>query len=339
MFNFERKALVFADGDLIFYYTGFFVEDGYLIILGDKKYLLTDGRYIEHAKIKTDADCRLLVEYPLVEFLKSKNVETVGIYFNYSSANLYKTLISYGFNVYDCESEYQNLSKIKSESELAKIKKACEITETALVKTLPYIKEGVSELDVSCELEYNFKKLGGKVGFDTIVAFGKNSSVPHYQTSNVKLQPNSPVLIDFGACYGGYLADMTRTLFFGEPNKKFLSVYEAVKTAHLKAVNELRAGMLACEVDLISRSFLKQSGLDKYFLHSLGHGVGVKIHEFPTLSKKSSVKIENGMVFTVEPGVYLEGEFGVRIEDTVTVRNGKCVSLMTLDKEPIIINR
>ncbi len=338
MLSVKRKASVISDGDLIFYHIGFFVEDGFLIVLDGKNYLLTDGRYIEHAKLYSNAECFLLSEFSLCEFLKRLGVQSVGLIYNYSSAKLYSELIDNGFSVYDCTTEFNVLSAVKTPNQIKKIKKACEITEKAFYNVLSFVKEGVTELDLACELEYNFKKLGGNVGFETIVAFGKNSSVPHYKTGNVKLKPNTPILMDFGSSYDGYLSDMTRTFYFGRASEEFLTVYESVKNAHLEAVNFIKAGVTAKEVDEVARKVLKTSGLDGYFVHSLGHGVGVKIHEFPTISNKSQTQLINGMVFTIEPGVYLQGNFGIRIEDTVTVENGKCVSLMKSDKNPIIIN-
>lgn len=333
-----KSALVIEDGDLIFNYVNYYVDDGFLVIIGDKRLLLTDGRYIEHAKLKASANSYLQSELSLEKALNENGVKRVGLVYKNTSAKLLSRLINGGFEVYDAESEYQEFSSIKTASQLQKIKKACEITETAFFKTLPFIKTGVTELEVSAVLEYNFKMLGGQVGFETIVAFSSGGSVPHYKTSDKKLELNTPILMDFGCSYQGYLSDMTRTFYYGAPTDKFLSVYDSVKTTWHKAFSEIRSGMTCMEADGVARSHLKSCGLDKYFTHSLGHGLGVKIHEFPTLSQKSSTVLNNGMVFSIEPGVYLENEFGVRIEDTVVLQNGRCVSLMTSDKEPIILS-
>ncbi len=337
MQNFCDSAVLLTDGDLIFYYVGFYVDDGFLIIHNGTKYLLTDGRYIESAKEQANANCYLQSELSLEGLLERLGVKKVGLVYGYTSAKLYESLQSKGFTLYDYTDEHNELSSVKSESQLAKIKKACEISEQAFLKTLPFIKEGVTELELSAELEHNFKRLGGSVGFETIVAFGNGSSVPHYKTNNVKLEKGMPILMDFGCSYDGFLSDMTRTLFFGEPTDKFLRVYNAVKNAHLKAVSEISSGISCKQADAIARDCLGEFGLSEYFTHSLGHGIGVKIHEFPTLNKKSETILTDGMVFSVEPGVYLEGEFGVRIEDTVTLIGGKAVSLMTMDKELLVI--
>lgn len=337
MQNFCDNAVLFTDGDLIFYYAGFYVDDGFLVVHNGVQYLLTDGRYIESAKERASAQCYLQSELSLDDLLDRLGVKNIGLVYGYTSAKLYESLQSKGFTLYDYTDEHNEISSVKSESQLAKIKKACEISEQAFLKTLPFIKEGITELELSAELEHNFKRLGGLVGFETIVAFGKGSSVPHYKTGNVKLEKGMPILMDFGCSYGGFLSDMTRTLFFGEPTGKFLTVYNAVKNAHLKTVNEITSGISCKRADAIARDYLSEFGLAEYFTHSLGHGIGVKIHEYPTLNKKSETILKNGMVFSVEPGVYLEGEFGVRIEDTVTLIDGKAVSLMTTDKELLVI--
>lgn len=338
MSNFNNSAVVLSDGNLIFFYTDFYCDDGFLVIHNGVKYLLTDGRYIESALNQANAKCYLQSELSLLSLLKSLNVDSVGLVYGYSPIGLYKSLTDNGFSVFDYTNEYNLTASIKSEEQLLRTKKACEIAETAFLKTLPIIKEGVTELEVAGELELNFKKLGSKPAFETIVAFGKNSSVPHHQTGETKLESGMPVLMDFGCTYKGFCSDITRTMFYGKPSSRFLSVYDAVLNAHIKAFNEIQSGMKASEADKVARDYLKTFNLSDYFAHSLGHGIGVKIHEYPTLNTKSNAILKDGMVFSIEPGVYLQGEFGIRIEDTVTLCDGKVVSFMTTDKNPIILN-
>lgn len=332
-----KSAVVITDGDLIFYHTGFYVEDGLLVIYNGQNYLFTDKRYFEDALKFANATVYLNAVSPYQTFIKTLGVNQIGLIYGYTSALTYKELESLGYSLYDCSESLESVYAIKTERQLSTIKKACSIAEQAFLKTLPFIKEGITELELSAELEHNFKRLGGGVGFETIVAFGKGSSVPHYKTGSVKLEKNTPILMDFGCRYNGFLSDITRTLFFGEPTEQFTSVYSAVKNAHSKAVNEIRSGMKCCEADAIAREYLNEYGYGDKFYHSLGHGIGVKVHEFPTLKPTSDTVLKDGMVFSVEPGVYLEGEFGVRIEDTVTLVDGKCVSLMTTDKDLLII--
>ena len=337
MRDFCESAVVFTDGDLIFYHIGYYVDDGYLVVCNGVNYLLTDGRYIESARKIKKAECYLQSELSLKDLLIKLGVKKLGLVYGYTSAKLYEELLSLGYELFDYTAEYNELASVKTFEQLEKIKKSCQICEQAFIKTLPCIKEGITELELSAELEHNFKRLGATVGFNTIVAFGKGGSVPHYETGNVKLKKDMPILMDFGCSYNGFLSDMTRTLFFGTPSTKFINAYEAVKKAHLKAFSEIRSGMTCSEADGVARGYLKAHGLDRYFAHSLGHGIGVKIHEYPTLNGRSQTVLKDGMVFSIEPGVYLENEFGIRIEDTVTLQNGKCVSLMTTDKELLII--
>ncbi len=338
MKEFDVTAVVIQDGDLIFNYVDYYVEDGFLVMVNGKNYLLTDGRYIEHAKIKANAICYLQAEVSLESVLENNAVKSVGLVYTSTSASLYERLLLKGYKVFDYTDSYNLFSSIKSAQVIQRIERASYITETAFERALPSIKEGISELELSAILEYNFKMLGGNVGFETIVAFGEGSSVPHYKTSENKLKKNQPILIDFGASYQGYLSDMTRTIFYGEPSYDFLRVYNAVKGAHDIAYKNIRSGMTCKFADDIARSYLKSCGLDEFFAHSLGHGVGVKIHEYPTLSVKSDAILKDGMVFTIEPGVYLENKFGIRIEDTVTLENGRCKSFMKSSKQPIIIS-
>jgi Xaa-Pro aminopeptidase len=176
------------------------------------------------------------------------------------------------------------------------------------------------------------------VSFDTIVAFGQNSAIPHHETGDTILDVNQPILMDFGATFDGYASDITRTVFYGKPSEDFLSVYDAVLTANLMAEDRIVADITCKDADKIAREYLTDCGYGDKFTHSLGHGVGLRIHEEPTLSPNSNDIIKEGTVFTVEPGVYLNGKFGVRIEDTCYLTGGKTKRLFTDDKKLIVIN-
>jgi len=171
------------------------------------------------------------------------------------------------------------------------------------------------------------------------VAFGANSSVPHHETGLRKLKFGDIILLDFGCKFGGYCSDCTRTFLFGDDKKhqNFKTAYEHVLTAHMLVKERITDGMTGSEADAIARGYLKENGLDKFFSHSLGHGIGVNIHEFPRLSTRSEDILKNNMVFSDEPGVYFEGDFGIRIEDTVTLKDGRAVSLTNSDKKLIIL--
>ena len=334
----NNSVIIITDSDLIRYFTNFNADDGFLLLDGNDKTLFVDNRYYYASKTQANANTVLLEDNSLKQVVSKYNGKQIGLVYGYTSASFYTQLSSLGANLFDASNYVFNLTAIKTNSEIELIKNSCEIAEKSFFQLLPFIKEGVTELDLKVELEYLMAKNGAfKPSFETIIAFGENSAVPHHKTSSAKLKNNTPILIDFGAGVNGYLSDMTRTLHFGKPSLEFENVYNAVKEAHLTAFDKITSGINACVADGYARSVLTTYGYDKYFTHSLGHGVGVKIHEAPRLSSKSDYILKNGNVFSIEPGVYLNGKFGVRIEDTVALINGKCKSLMTSDKNPIIL--
>ena len=230
--------------------------------------------------------------------------------------------------------------RVKEDYELALIERACSIADRALISLLDSIKEGMSENDVAAHLEYLMRKFGASgTSFETIVAFGENSSVPHHETGMRKLKFGDVILIDYGCKYGGYCSDCTRTYLFGDDKKHedFKKAYASVLQAHNLVKEQVTCGNTGAEADAVARDYLKKQGLDIYFTHSLGHGIGINVHEFPMLSPKSKDVLLNGMVFSDEPGVYLEGEFGIRIEDSVTLDEGKVVSLTDTDRKLTVL--
>ena len=338
MCNGEYLVNIITDTDLIRYFTRFDADDGFLILHGTKKVLFVDNRYYYAAKSKADSECVLLEENSLSNYLKDNQIKSVGIVYEYTTASFLNKLNDLKVNVYDCSEYIFTLTSVKTAGEIEIIKQSCAIAEKSFYQLLPLIKEGVTEKDLKAELEYLMAKNGGdKPSFDTIVAFGENSAIPHHKTSSAKLKNNLHILIDFGTFYSGYASDMTRTLFFGTPTEEYKKVYDAVKTAHLTAYQNITSGISGMVADGFARNLLKSRGFGEYFTHSLGHGIGVKIHEAPRLSLKSDYVLKDGNVFSIEPGVYLNGKFGVRIEDTVALIDGKCVSMMTSDKNPIIL--
>jgi Xaa-Pro aminopeptidase len=227
---------------------------------------------------------------------------------------------------------------VKDDKEIALIEKACEIAEKAYHKAIKTVKVGMTETELKNTIEENVLSLGGDgVSFDIIVAFGMNAAVPHHETGETTLQNDSVILVDMGALVDGYMSDLTRTCFFGTPSKEFVDCYNAVLNANLLAEEKIVSRMKASEADAVARNYLESKGLAKYFTHSLGHGVGYEIHEFPTLSRRCDAPLEENMVFTIEPGVYFDGEFGIRIEDTVVMKDGKVKRLFSDDKSLEII--
>lgn len=323
------------------YLTGFFATDGYVVVSDGKKFLFVDPRYFYAAqKALKNSDVTVVKGFKneAFEFLKSTGKKDLYIDYTKTSISEAEEYGELGFSLKDCSKDMVASMKIKSDEELKNIKKACAIAEASLKCVLPLIKEGISELELAAALEAEFKKHGASnPSFETIVAFGKNAAVPHHETGSTRLKNNECVLIDFGCLYKGYCSDMTRTFFYGKPDKQFKKAYEAVLTAHLAAEKGIYAGIECVAADKIARDILEERGYGKYFTHSLGHGIGVNIHEPPALSPKGKGTLENRMVFSIEPGVYLDGKFGIRIENTVTLSSGKVVPFMKTTKKLVTL--
>lgn len=325
------------------YYLGFHSTAGYVAVTKTGVSFVVDNRYFKAAeknlskkgvKVISGADYSILTK-----IAEEINAKTIGIDFTKVTISEYENLKKLGYDYADISSELTAMAAIKSDEELKYIRKACDIAEKSWLNVLPFIKEGITEKQLAAELEYNFRKLGASgTSFDTIVAFGKNAAVPHHETGDTKLKKNQCVLMDFGCLYKGYCSDMTRTMFFGEPDEEFEKVYLATLLAHKTAAENIKAGITGREADKYARDVLDSLGYGKYFTHSLGHGIGVNIHEFPTLSPRGEAVLEDGMVFSDEPGVYLNGKFGVRIEDSCYLKGGKFHTFMKDDKSLVVIS-
>ncbi len=236
-----------------------------------------------------------------------------------------------GVKVIDISSDLIKLRAVKDARELEVIRKALSISENALKRVLANVKPGMREYEVTAILE-SAMRFGGAEGyaFETIVASGPNAAYPHATPTSRALREGEAVIIDFGARFGGYCSDMTRTHVMGRPNPELRKVLEAVKQAVDVATDAVGPGVKASEVDARAREVLRREGVDKYFIHGLGHGVGLEVHEAPTLSPGSDDVLEPGMVITIEPGVYIHRRFGVRIENMVLITKGGRVKLNTL---------
>ena len=252
-----------------------------------------------------------------------------------SECERYKT---FGAEIKNCSEELMQLRMIKSEEELACVKKACEIIQEAYHNAIKLAKTGVTEKEIAGKIRSEIIRLGGEgESFETIVAFGANAAVPHHETGETKLTENTAILVDTGALFNGYCSDLTRMAFFGTPDEEFEKAYAAVLAANLAAFDKIVGGMSGKDADAVAREVLKERGYGEFFTHSLGHGVGLEIHERPVVSPKSRDYLEENAVFTIEPGVYLNGKFGIRIEDTAVIKNGKAERLFTDSKELFVI--
>ncbi len=216
------------------------------------------------------------------------------------------------------------LRKVKDKTELGYMRKAGEITSEGAKKAAEVIKPGIREYEVAAEIEYAMRKLGSEgVAFETIVASGPRSAYPHGGCTDKKIKKGEFIVVDLGAKYQSYRADLTRTFLVGKPSQKQAKIYEAVRKAQQEAFEGLREGTKAKDADAIARKIIKGAGYGEHFVHSLGHGVGLDVHEMPTLTSESKDLLKVGNVVTVEPGIYIVGFGGVRIEDTVLIQKEK----------------
>ena len=337
-----QKFFLVKSEHLIKYFSGVSEIEGYLLV-GKINVFFTDARYFLRLKENLsgcDIEPILYKSFEDIKnYLKSHGVKEV--YIDYDTVTLSELQNEYkrfGAKIKNGTKDIKELRAVKTTEELENIKKACEITEKSFYEILPFIREGITELELKEVLEKAFIKNGASApSFDTIVAFGKNSAIPHHKTGTSNLTKNQAVLIDAGCVYNGYASDFTRTIFYGEPSEKFTKAYNAVLKANEIAIECITDGTPLKSADAFSRDYLKSLGYDEYFTHSLGHGLGLEIHEYPSLSPKGEGLLKNNMAFTIEPGVYFNGEFGIRIEDTVALINGKVVRLYKDEKKLLII--
>ena len=331
----KNGLYLITDEKQVGYLTGYQTADGYAVFDDEEKLFFIDSRYFYAVKKRLDASWRAVLGSmkEAIEYVAGKH-RPLYVDFRYTTLWFDQKLKEHGIETKDCSTEMVDLMIVKTDEEIAYIKKACAIAEKAFKNTLKILSVGITEAEVATYLENEFKRLGASgTSFETIVGFGANSAVPHHQTGKKKLEPDTVVLMDFGCLYKGYCSDMTRTVFFGKPDKEFVKAYDAVYKAHVATYDGIYEGIPCVDVDKIARDSLTADGYGKYFTHSLGHGVGRNIHEAPNLSPKGTGTLQNGMVHSIEPGVYLDGKFGIRIEDTVYMKNGKSVTFMTYPKK------
>lgn len=351
-------ALILTDGYNIHYLSGYKGHCGMLLITHDRRIIFTDSRYTEQTRIEAPSfECidigldgyynsiaRVLNEIFGAESNKKLRLgfedEEIS-YKKYFQIN--KSLgekLSCEFCLFAMGDKIDALRMVKDEEELDLIAKAEEIGDRAFTDILNYIKPGITEREVALRLEYTMKSLGASgLSFDTIAASGENSSLPHAVPTDRVLRDGDFLTMDFGCIYEGYCSDMTRTVFIGTNiDDEQQTVYDTVLKAQNAALSMIRAGIKCSDVDACARDIISDMGYGDYFGHGLGHSVGLFIHEEPRCSRKCDTILEAGMLMTCEPGIYLPGRFGVRIEDLVVVTEDGCTNLTQSPKELIFIN-
>ncbi len=305
----------------IFYLTGFRAENSFVFV--SRKDIILVVSELSYPSAKKYANCKIQIASD--SFFKKYKNKKIGFDNGISVASLEKLKKIKGVKFESCSSFVEDLRLIKDQDEIEKIKTACKISRKAIEYAEKKLKAGITEKELADELEYFLRKTGAeKSAFDIIVASGKNSANPHHKPSDKKIQKNDVVLIDLGCVHQGYNSDLTRTFFLGKINKYAENIFKVVKESQKKALNVIKDGASCKEVDFAARNFINKNGFGKYFIHGTGHGVGIDIHEEPSVSAKSKTVLKAGMVVTVEPGIYIPNKFGVRIEDTVLVTKNGC---------------
>lgn len=322
------------------YFTGIDTSFGVAVIAEKEKLFLTDFRYEGYATRSLPDFTVIIVKYSelyatIERELKRLNASTVGYEEAFLTVGEFKKMKEAlgDFTLKPASAILADKRAVKTEEEIAKIENSQRIAEKALAKILPLIKPGVTEREISAELMFEMIRLGADtLAFDNIVSFGENSADPHHHPSDKKLDKNELILIDFGARTNGYCSDMTRTFTLGTPPDKLQAVHGIVLEAQAYALKHIKAGMTGTEADSLAREYIRANGYGKEFGHSLGHGVGIEIHEEPGLRENSQTVLVPGMVVTVEPGIYIEGLGGVRIEDMVVVEEDGVRNLTNFNK-------
>lgn len=306
-------------------------RDGFFFSTKRRCYLITNSLYknafLNNKELKIlTTDSSNSLQKLLAEIIAEEKIKTLG--FEDSDLTVKEYARITGLKLDLVSVDISDTRVIKTEDEIKKIKMACFIADSALKETKKLLRPGISEKEFCRLLEVEIRKMGGEIAFPTIVAFGENSATPHHHTGEKKLKENDVALIDFGASFENYLSDMTRTFFIGNTTAEQKKAYQVVLEAQKKAVQYIelsiknRTPVLASQADKIARDYIISEGYPT-IPHSLGHGIGINVHEPPSLSPFSKEELKEGMVFSIEPGIYISGKFGVRIEDLYVLREAK----------------
>ncbi|MGH2546558.1 MAG: M24 family metallopeptidase [Actinomycetota bacterium] len=325
------------------YLTGFTGSNGQLLAVPGGGVFLTDSRYEEQSRREVP-DLRR-VTYPrklagaLAEAAAAEGVRRVGFEAAGMTYRSWRELADLDkFDLEPLEEEVERLRWAKDPEEVGLLERAQEVTDAAFDRVIGKLAEGVTERQVAFELDLAMREIGAeRVGFDSIVAFGENAAEPHHGPSERPLRRGDVVKMDFGCVVNGYHSDMTRTVAFGEPEARLREIHALVLRAQLAGIDAVRSGIIGQEADRAARSVIEDAGMGDRFGHSLGHGVGLEIHEGPTLRSGSDDVLPEGAVVTVEPGVYVPGLGGVRIEDAVVVGTDGCRPLPRTPKDLLVL--
>jgi len=336
-------SILFTSRQNLHYICGFTGTDGVLLVGKHIATLFVDSRYILQARQQTQGVDIVKVRKrwdDIQSYVSKHGIKTIGIESNAMDVDTFM-LIKERFKDVDLVpmgERLKGLRAIKDSSEIELLKKAALISERALYTVLEKGIRGRKERDIALDLEFEMRRMNASaVSFELIVASGDRSAMPHGVASDKVIEDNDVVIIDFGCIYMGYCSDQTVTIATGQVGDEVKDVYECVRDAQARAMMEVRPGMSASELDSVARDVIKDCGYGDYFGHGLGHGVGMEIHEAPGIYPLSKDVLLQGMVFTIEPGIYLPFRFGVRLEDTVLLGDSTCHMITNIDKNNIKI--
>lgn len=336
-------AILFSSLPNIRYLCGFSGSEGALLLTRDAAWFLCDSRYTAQAGVEVgEATIRQFTVKvdSVAELLAEQNLTRVGFEAAHTTVADFKTLSDKAGQVelVALTGDLDQVRSCKDQEEVERLQAVASCASAALLAVLPLVRPGVSEREIARELEFEMLRQGADGrAFDFIVASGERGAMPHGRASDRLLRAGELVTIDFGAVRDGYHSDETVTVAVGQPDERGREIYRIVKEAHDRAMERVRPGIACRDLDAVARDHIREQGYGEYFGHGLGHGVGLEIHEKPVISPRSEAIAEEGMVFTIEPGIYIPGFGGVRIEDTVVVTNDGCRPLTRVPKELMIV--
>ena len=343
LLKYNIDALLVTNMFNVRYLANFTGTTGLVVITKDEAYFVTDFRYTEQAAEEAKGYTIVKNEGPIFEevakIVKENKIEKLG----FEQENITYAVYHQINDIIPCDlvpvaGLVEKLREVKTEDEINIIKEAINITEKAYDYILGFVKPGKTEIEVANELDFYMRNEGAtSVSFDTIVASGIRSAMPHGVASNKVIEEGDMVTIDFGCYYKGYVSDMTRTFAVGDPGEQMKEIYEIVYQANKKVNEVAKAGMTGAELDAIARDYITEKGYGPQFGHTLGHGIGLEVHEGPSLSFRNEDKLVVNNIVTNEPGIYVPGLGGVRIEDDLVIKEDGAEILMTTPKELIIL--
>ena len=343
----QSQAAVVHDPSNMFYLTEGYTGEGLVYISTRSKVIVTDFRYTEQAERQAPGFTVVMTDtqkdhnHCLKELVQADGVTELRFESNWLSVDTFEKLraaVGEEITYVPLGGAPQKLREIKTPAEIVVMRRAADITTEAFAAILPKIREGMTEKELQIELDFTMLRLGADGNaFNTIIASGENGSLCHAIPGPRALKAGDMITMDFGAKVGGYCSDMTRTVALGQPSEEMRRVYETVLRAQSMCEDALAAGKTGSEIDKLARDYIDARGYAGRFGHGLGHSVGIDIHEDPRLSQTCGDVLKAGVVITVEPGIYLPGVGGVRIENTCLVRENSCTPLTTADKQLIIL--